>query len=161
MISRSWIPTSPTEVHPVRRGGGIECLETLETLETIETSNARKIFYNSSKKAVKNELPNASQTLKKKTLCVRLKRQDPLDQIDESDSNQPTEVHPTGIDDALSPRQLTGVMGNGPVGEEKPNLPRSRPEVLYFEKGVPLRDSIMWSLQRYSVFLVFDVVMNE
>lgn len=93
-----------------------------------------------------------------------MQTQDPLDQIHEPDGNQPTEVGPTGSDDARSQsssyqgsilgggggdRRSGGGDPGGGGGERAAAAQQPpRPEVLYLEKGVPLRDSIMWKLQR-------------
>ncbi|CAN0366718.1 unnamed protein product [Pylaiella littoralis] len=67
---------------------------------------------------------------------------DPLDQIHEPNGNQPTEVGPTESDDGRSQSSCQGSAAGGASGHPP------RPEVLYLEKGVPLRESIMWKLQR-------------
>ncbi|CAM9188302.1 unnamed protein product, partial [Hapterophycus canaliculatus] len=82
---------------------------------------------------------------------------DPLDQIHEPDGSRPTEVGPTGSDDARSQgsshhrSSRAGFQGDrrdvDDAGERISPQPH-RQEVLYLEKGVPLRDSVMWKLQR-------------
>ncbi|CAN0082126.1 unnamed protein product [Ectocarpus sp. 6 AP-2014] len=72
---------------------------------------------------------------------------DPLDQIHEPDGNLPTEIGPTGSDDARS-QGSSHFQGSHAGGERGSPAPPPRPEVLFLEEAVPLRDSIMWKLQR-------------
>ncbi|CAM9358536.1 unnamed protein product [Scytosiphon promiscuus] len=82
---------------------------------------------------------------------------DPLEQIHEPDSSRPTEVGPTGSDDARSQGSShhqpsrAGMRGDRQDMDgrgERISPQPLRPEVSYLEKSVPLRDSIMWKLQR-------------
>lgn len=78
--------------------------------------------------------------------------QDPLDQIHEPDASLPVEVGSTATGSDGSSHAWQGgehrrdrLSGSG----EKGSLQRPRSGFLYLEKGVPLRDSVMWKLQRF------------
>lgn len=100
-------------------------------------------------------IPRLSSSSLSSLVLWPVPKQDPLDQIHEPDGNQPTEVGPTGSDDARS--QGSSYQGSTAGGGDRRSIDGAersspqqppRPEVLYLEKGVPLRDSIMWKLQR-------------
>lgn len=67
---------------------------------------------------------------------------DPLDQIHESDADQPRDVND------VHPEATSSGQGGVDHEGDKSSPQRIRPKVLYLEKEVPLRDSIMWKLQR-------------
>ena len=77
------------------------------------------------------------------TALLHSNMKDPLEQIIEPDVGQPGEVG-----DVPAAGTKSRPSEGGKDGGDGSNVQRERNEILYLERSVPLRDSIMWNLQR-------------